>query len=57
MNVSAVGPESIALASNQHPSKLAQAQSIAEKDSYRENAPGTKTPAGLARGVKIDIDA
>ena len=56
MNVAAAGPETIALSSNIHPSKLNGNQSIAEKTREREEAANSRSDAGEDRGNRIDIE-
>ncbi len=55
MSVESLGPETIALSSIMHPSKLEENKSIAEKTRNREE-PKPRSIAGEDRGQKIDID-
>ena len=60
MSIEKVAPETVALASNLHPSKVSgNNQSVAEKEADRTSGEKVKNdPGGVAtgRGIKIDVD-
>lgn len=59
MSVPTVSPESVALASNQHPSKISgNNQSVAEKATEREAVAKPREDPGTTRGrgIKLDVD-
>jgi hypothetical protein len=60
MSIDKVSPETIALASSQHPSKLnVNNQSVAEKAAERNEGEIVKSESAVTRGrgIKVDVDS